>query len=60
MALIKFISSPDIITNLKSEDFGLYTFVSNDEKIKRTIKWVEKEYLFRVLNRFNKLSKKNK
>ena len=58
MALIKFISSPDIITNLKSEDFGLYTFVSNDEKIKRTIKWVEKEYLFRVLNRFNKLSKK--
>jgi hypothetical protein len=59
MALIKFISiTDDAITNLKSEDFGMYTVKTNEDKIKRYIKWVEKSYFFRTLYRFNKISKK--
>ncbi len=58
MSLIKFIKAPSNIQNLKSYDFGSYTVKSNDEKIKRNIKWVDKTYLFRFLIRFNKISKK--
>jgi hypothetical protein len=69
MALIKFISvSEDTIIDfqninlkiidLKSEDFGMYTVKSNEDKIKRYIKWIEKSYFFRTLHRFNKISKK--
>ncbi len=58
MSLIKFIKAPSNIQNLKSYDFGSYTVKSNDEKIKRNIKWIDKTYLFRFLIRFNKISKK--
>ena len=59
MALIKFISiTDDAITNLKSEDFGMYTVKNNEDKTKRYIKWIEKSYFFRTLHRFNKISKK--
>jgi hypothetical protein len=58
MSIIKFISVPDEFKFLKSEDFGLYTVKSNDVKIKRRIKWIERSYLLRTLSRFNKLSKK--
>lgn len=58
MSIIKFIAIPDEFKSLKSEDFGIYTVKSNDVKIKRHIKWIEKSYLLRTLSRFNKLSKK--
>jgi hypothetical protein len=58
MAVIKFISVNEDIYNLKSEEFGTYTVKSNDVKIKRYIKWIEKSYFFRTLHRFNKISKK--
>ena len=58
MSLIRFIKAPEDITKLKSEDFGSYTVKSNDEKIRRYIKWIDKTYLFRFLYRFKKMSKK--
>jgi hypothetical protein len=58
MSIIKFISVPDEFKFLKSEDFGIYTVKSNDIKIKRHIKWIERSYLLRTLSRFNKLSKR--
>jgi hypothetical protein len=58
LALIKFIHAPENIINLKYEDFGTYTVLSNDNKIKRRINWIDKDYIFKVLSKFNKLSKK--
>ena len=58
MSLIRFVKANDDIINLKSDDFGSYTVKSNDEKIRRHIKWVDKTYLFRFLYRFKKMSKK--
>ena len=58
MSLIKFVKANENISNLKSEDFGSYTVKSNDEKIRRYIKWIDKTYLFRFLFRFKKMSKK--
>lgn len=58
MSLIKFVKANENISNLKSQDFGSYTVKSNDEKIRRYIKWIDKTYLFRFLYRFKKMSKK--
>jgi hypothetical protein len=58
MSLIKFVKAPPEISNLKSKDFGIYTVKSNDEKIRRYIKWIDKTYLFRFLYRSKKISKK--
>lgn len=57
MSLIKFVKANENISNLKSQDFGSYTVKSNDEKIRRYIKWIDKTYLFRFLYRFKKMSK---
>ena len=58
LSLIKFISAPENIINLKNEDFGTYTVISNDKKIKRRINWIERDYILKVLSKFNKLSKR--
>ena len=58
MALIKFIKAPELISKLKSFDFGSFTVKTNDEKIRRNIKWIDKTYLFRFLFKFKKTSKK--
>ena len=58
LTLIKFIRAPENIIELKSEDFGTYTVISNDKKIKTHINWIEKDYILKVLSKFNKLSKK--
>ncbi len=58
LTLIKFIHAPQNIIDLKDEDFGTYTVISNDEKIKRRINWIDKDYILKVLSKFNKLSKK--
>ena len=58
MALIKFIKAPEIISKFNSIDFGSFTVKTNDEKIKRNIKWIDKTYLFRFLIKFKKISKR--
>jgi hypothetical protein len=58
LTLIKFIHAPQNIIDLKSDDFGTYTVLSNDKKIKRHINWIERDYILKVLSKFNKLSKK--
>jgi hypothetical protein len=58
MALIKFIKAPEIISKLKPNDFGSFTVKTNEEKIRRNIKWIDKTYLFRFLFRFKKISKR--
>ncbi len=58
LSLIKFIHAPQNIIDLKAEDFGTYTVLTNDKKIKRHINWIDKDYILKVLSKFNKLSKK--
>jgi hypothetical protein len=58
LSLIKFIHAPQNIIDLKDEDFGTYTVLTNDKKIKRHINWIDKDYILKVLSKFNKLSKK--
>jgi hypothetical protein len=58
LTLIKFIRAPENIIELKSEDFGAYTVLTNDKKNKRHINWIDKDYILKVLSKFNKLSKK--
>jgi hypothetical protein len=54
LSLIKFIHAPQNIIDLKDEDFGTYTVISNDKKIKRNINWIDKDYILKVLSKFNK------
>jgi hypothetical protein len=58
LTLIKFISAPQNIIDLKYDDFGTYTVLTNNKKIKRHINWIDKDYILKVLSKFNKLSKK--
>jgi hypothetical protein len=58
MSLIRFVKAPNEFINFKTTDFGSYTVKSNDEKIKRYIKWIDYNYLFKFLYKFNKMSKK--
>jgi hypothetical protein len=51
--LIKFIKLPVNYFELKSTDFNSYEIITDDEKIKRELKWTELKY-------FNKVAKKLK
>ena len=58
LTLIKFIHAPQNIIDIKNEDFGTHTVLSNDKKIKRHINWIDRDYILKVLSKYNKLTKK--
>ena len=51
--LIKFIKLSDNYLYLRSIDFNSYEIITDDEKIKRKLKWVELKYFNKVAKKLN-------
>jgi len=58
--LIRFIKLPDKYTRIKSNDFNLYEIVTDDNKIKRKLAWIDLKYFNNFTLKNNKITQRLK
>lgn len=56
--LIKFVKLPEKYLNLNSQDFNTYEIITDENKIKRELKWIELKYFINFIIKNNKITAK--